>query len=347
MNNTEALERCLIAKTSSLRDALASLDSSGCKVVLIVDDGRVVGLLTDGDLRRAMLRGAALTDSVGPHMKRSFTSVVPRTSRADVLDVMQSRRIAEVPILDEQGRFHGLHRMHDVLARRQRTNWAVILAGGRGTRLAPLTETIPKPMIRVAGRPILERIVLHLSGIGITRIFLAINYLGHIVEEHFGDGSRFGAKIEYLRETKPLGTAGSLSLLPAAPSSPLVVMNGDLVTQADLGDLLDYHEREGHVATIGVRRYVHTVPFGCIETDGSRVVALEEKPTVSKVINAGIYVIAPDVLANIPRDAECTMPDVMARLIESSRTVGTYEIIDDWIDVGHKDQLKRAQGEEP
>lgn len=342
-----AIERCVIDLRSTLRDALLSLEGSSSKVVLVAEGTRrVVGLLTDGDLRRAMLRGATMADLVEPHMKRTFTFVGPRASRADVLDLMQARRIAEVPVLDESGRLVGLHRMHDVLAGADRPNWAVVMAGGKGTRLAPLTDSIPKPMLRVAGRPILERIVLHLAGAGIDRIYLAINYLGHVVEEHFGDGQRFGCDIRYLKEDRALGTAGAIALLPEKSAHSLLVLNGDLVTQTDFGDMLDFHARGGQALTVGVHRYVHTVPFGCFELNGSRIVGVEEKPTFSKVINAGIYVIDPEAVAQVPAATEFTMPELIGETMSRGRTVVAYEIVDDWIDVGQKDQLQKARGDD-
>lgn len=344
---TQALEQCIIALTSTLREALASLDESSAKLVVITDASRkVIGIMTDGDVRRALLGGATLEDPVLPHVRRTFTSVDARASRADVLDLMQARSVAEVPILDPSGHLVGLHRMHDVLARKQRDNCAVVMAGGKGTRLGPLTESVPKPMLKVAGRPILERIVLHLAGVGIKHIYLAINYLGHVVEEHFGDGARFGCRIEYLREDRALGTAGALSLLPKKPEKPVLVMNGDLVTQTDFADMLDFHERHGQSVTVGVRRYLHTVPFGCFELDGDSVISVEEKPAIAKVINAGIYVLAPEMLARVPEGQEFTMPDLLGDALGARKGVVAYEIVDDWVDVGRVAELKKARGEE-
>jgi dTDP-glucose pyrophosphorylase len=344
---TQALEQCIIDLTSTIREALASLDESSAKLVVVTDEKRkVVGIMTDGDVRRALLRGATLEDPVLPHVKKSFTYVDARASRADVLDLMQARSVGEVPILDAGGHLVGLHRMHDVLARKQRDNCAVVMAGGKGTRLGTLTESMPKPMLKVAGRPILERIVLHLAGVGIQHIYLAINYLGHVVEEHFGDGSRFGCRIEYLREPKALGTAGALSLLPQKPTKPVLVMNGDLVTQTDFADMLDFHERHGQAVTVGVRRYLHTVPFGCFELDGDNVISVEEKPAIAKVINAGIYVLSPEMLERVPQDREFTMPDLLGDAMGGKKGVVAYEIEGDWVDVGRVDQLRKARGED-
>lgn len=329
-----------------MRDALIALERGSVEIALVVDgDGRLVGLLTDGDIRRALLAGASIDGPLEPHMHTRFTAVGQNAGRAEVIDLMQARTIAQIPIVDGEGRLMGLHLLRDVIGSEPRPNWAVVMAGGRGTRLAPLTDHTPKPMLRVAGRPILERIVLHLVGHGIRRIFLSINYLSQVIESHFGDGSQFGAQIEYLREEQPLGTAGALTLLPAVPEAPVLVMNGDLVTQADVGALLDFHERGKQGISVAVRKYFHTVPFGCVELDGDRVASLEEKPTLSRLVNAGIYVLAPAVVARVPLGRESTTPALIEQAIAAGETVRALEIEDDWIDVGQREQFKRARGE--
>jgi NDP-sugar pyrophosphorylase family protein len=258
---------------------------------------------------------------------------------------MQARYIQQIPIVDAEGKLAGLHLLRDLIGAPERANWAVIMAGGRGARLAPLTDQLPKPMLRVAGRPILERIVLHLVGEGVRRIFLAINYLGHVIRDHFGDGSKFGVRIEYLTEEQPLGTGGALSILPEAPTAPLLVMNGDLVTQADLGALLAFHEAGKQIATVAVRKYFHQVPFGCVELDGDRLVRLDEKPTLSQLVNTGIYVLSPQLVTALPRNTRTTVPDILGNAMNVGQEVRAFEIDDDWIDVGQRDQLSQARGD--
>lgn len=324
---------------------MLALERGSLDIALVVDEARrLVGLMTDGDIRRALLRGVTVDDPIAPHMQRNFVSVATTAGRAEVIDLMQARYIQQIPVVDGDGRLVGLHLLRDVIGRPERSNWAVIMAGGRGTRLAPLTDQVPKPMLRVAGRPILERIVLHLVGQGVRRIFLAINYLGHVISDHFGDGSRFGAHIEYLTEERPLGTGGALSLLPEAPQSPLLVMNGDLVTQADIGALLAFHERGKQVATVAVRKYFHTVPFGCVELDGDRLVRLDEKPTLARMVNTGIYVLAPQLVTALPRNTATSVPEILATAMNAGHEVHAFELDDDWIDVGHREQLSMARG---
>ena len=339
-----SLSACLVPETGTIREAMVALDRGAGRIALAVaDDGRLSGVVTDGDIRRALLGGATLDDPVGPILTRAFLSVAPGDDRADVLELMRARRVSAIPVVGRDGVPVGLHLLHQFLERASRSNWAVVMAGGQGRRLRPLTDTVPKPMLRVAGRPILERIVLHLVGMGIERIFLSVNYLGSVIEEHFGDGEALGARIEYLREDRPLGTAGALGLLPGPPTEPLLVLNGDLVTSADLGALLEFHGAGGYAATIGFRRYLHTVPFGCLDRDGERVVGLDEKPTIEREVNTGMYALEPAVVGLVRRGEAASMPDVISRALDAGWPIGAFEIEDDWVDVGQREQLVRAR----
>jgi dTDP-glucose pyrophosphorylase len=336
----DRLERCKVHLSGRIVDAMWSVERGAAEVALVVDDhDRLVGILTDGDIRRALLKGVPLDAPLEPHAQRHYTSVLPQASRAEVMDLMRARTFGQIPIVDESGKLVGLHLLSEIIGAEVRPNWAVIMAGGKGTRLRPMTEQVPKPMLRVAGRPILERIVLHQVGCGIRRIFLSVNYLGHVIEEHFGDGSRFGCRIEYLREEQPLGTGGSLALLPEKPTHPLLVMNGDLVTEADVGRMLRFHTGG---ATIGVRRYCHIVPFGCVDLDGDRVTHMEEKPPIVRMVNAGIYVLDPSVVARVPKE-EIGLPEVLEQCLALGEPVRAFEIETDWIDVGQRDQLRLAR----
>jgi len=342
---TRAVDPYLVAESDTIRAAMIAVDMGSSRIALAVDvDGRLVGVVTDGDLRRALLRGAELDDPLAPALTRGFLALSEQDGRAAALELMRARRIDAVPVVDRLGRPVGLHLLQEFLAPISRPNWAVIMAGGQGRRLRPLTEDVPKPMLPVAGRPIIERLVLHLVGHGMQRIFVAVNYLGHVIEAHLGDGARFGAQVEYLREDRPLGTAGALALLPEPAAEPLLLLNGDLVTSADLGGLLDAHRRTGYAATIGIRRYLHTVPFGCVERDGDRVLAVEEKPTLQREVNSGMYVLDPDVVARVQPGQRLDTPDLIGELLAADRPVGAFEIEDEWIDVGQREQLAAARG---
>jgi dTDP-glucose pyrophosphorylase len=343
---TVSYEHCLVGPAATLLDGLRAIDRGGIEIALIVGDGgRLTGIMTDGDARRAILAAAGLDSPLSPHARRDFIFVGPDTTRAEVLDLMQARRIKHLPILDDDRRLLGLHLLHDMLGGIERTNWAVVMAGGEGRRLRPLTEHTPKPMLRVAGRPILERIVLHLVGYGIRRVFLSVNYLGNVIEDHFGDGERFGCRIQYVREDEPMGTGGALGLLPETPVEPFIVMNGDLMTQINIDQMLRFHIDHHALATIGTREYVHNVPFGCIDRDGSRVLGLREKPQLRQSVNAGIYVLAPEALTPMRPGSRFDLPDLITTAIGSGKKVVAFDIDDDWMDIGRREQLDRARGE--
>ena len=324
---------------------MLGLGTGAVGIVLVVDDNhRLVGTATDGDIRRALLAGATLDSAIAPYMQRRFVSVGIDASRAEVLDLMRARAIEQVPILNADGRLQGLHILREIVGAVTRTNWAVIMAGGRGERLRPLTDTVPKPMLRVAGKPILERIVLHLVGHGIREIYLSINYLGDMIRDHFGDGANFGCAIHYLREDKPLHTGGALSLLPATPPAPLLVMNGDLITQVDVGAMLDFHRQGEFRITVGVDEYAHTVPFGCLDVGAdNRVTRLEEKPVLSRLINAGVYTLSPEVLGRVPRNQPLPITALIEQAIALGEPVGAFRIAGEWLDVGRYEQLAQAR----
>lgn len=332
---------------ATLFETMEAIDKGACEIALIVgEEGRLLGTVTDGDVRRALLAGRSLADPVAPVMNRRFTAVGRSAARAEVLDLMRARTLGQVPIVDDAGKLVGLHLLREVLGAAPRPNWAVVMAGGRGQRLRPLTDTVPKPMVHVAGRPILERIVLHLVGFGIRRVFLAVNYLADVIEQHFGSGTAFGCEIEYLREGSPLGTAGALALLPKDPEHPLLVLNGDLLTQFDVGALLEWHESQAARATLAVREYRQSVPFGVVDLDGNRVVGLVEKPTNVFRVNAGVYVISPELLPRVPSGLDYSMPTLIEDCLARGETVSAYGLEDEWIDVGDRDALRRARGEE-
>jgi dTDP-glucose pyrophosphorylase len=344
---SDLFERTLVPAQATLREAMRSLEDSGLQIALVVtDDRRLYGTITDGDLRRALLGGAPLDSPLDGHVNTDCFTVPLGAGRADVLELMAARHIAQVPEVDNDRVVVGLHLLNEMISPVERPNAAVIMVGGRGARLSPLTEQLPKPMLQVAGRPILERIVLHLVGSGIRQIYLSVNYLGELIEAHFEDGHRFGATIEYLRETEALGTAGSLALLGdvgAAMTNPFLVMNGDLVTQVNVGRMLDFHEERRQVVTMAVRRHYEQVPFGCVEVEGDRLVGFVEKPTTSRLINAGIYVVDPSCLTLITNGEAVSMPELIDRVRARHDTVRVFEIDEDWIDVGRPGELDRAR----
>lgn len=343
---SNALAKAITLRSSAtLLEAIGALEGGSAPGISIVVDEqeRTIGVLTDGDVRRALLKGASLESSILPHFTYDFLYVSEADTRNGVLDLMQARKLKHIPILDSYKRLVGIHLINDIIGGEKLPNHAVIMAGGKGVRLRPITEHLPKPMIPVAGRPILERLILHLVGCGITRISLSVNYLAEIIVNHFGDGTRFGCEISYLQETTELGTGGALSLLPAIPQEPIVVLNGDLVTQLDFASMLGCHTASGSAATIGYRPYTHQVPFGCLDLREGAVLGIQEKPVLERSVNAGVYVLSPAALKLVP-SSFFPITDLFQLLLNRGDKVGAYEITTDWTDIGQHSELSKARG---
>jgi dTDP-glucose pyrophosphorylase len=339
------LNRFKISYKASIRDAMVAINENYREVVLVADaSDDIVGVITDGDIRRGLLRGLTLQSSAVEVMSKDFVSVRPEVDRAAVLDLMKALVIRQIPVLTEGRSLAGIHFLEELIGVVERPNVAVIMAGGKGLRLRPLTENLPKPMIQVAGRPILERIVLHFVGYGIRHIYISINYLGHLIEEHFGDGSAFGCRIEYLREEISLGTGGALTLLPFTPTTPILVMNGDQITRIDIDRLLAFHEAHEAKATIVVGSYEHQIPFGVINHENGRLSSLVEKPTIDFFISQGIYVLNPEVLSCVPCGCNFPITQLFEELLARNQAVAVYHAVNDWVDIGSMDDFRKASG---
>ncbi|MFL6129123.1 MAG: sugar phosphate nucleotidyltransferase [Mycobacteriales bacterium] len=340
----------VVDQRASLREALQVIDREQAESVLVVDgDRRFLGILGEREALRAVLSGYGLDASAAPLVRSAPLTVPPTLTRAEVLDLMRAHAVRQVPVVDGDGRLLAVHRATCVLGGAARDNWVLVMAGGRGSRLGPLTDEIPKPMLPVAGRPILERIVLHLVGCGIRRVLLSVNYLGHVIEEHFGAGEPFGCRIDYVREDadRPLGTGGALGLLAGlglCPDRPLVVMNGDLITDCPLGDLLDAHEAHGFKATVAVSQYSHQVPFGVVRTRDDGLVDIVEKPVSSWPVNAGVYALEPELLDRVPRDRLFPITALFDDCLRRGERVGVWQMPGDWLDIGRPAELARARG---
>ena len=342
-----------VNRGTSLRDTIALIDRNGCGIAVVMDEGaRLVDVVTDGDIRRAILRGIALTEPVS-HVVEAKTADgkthKPVTGRIDdppefLLLLMERLVLHQLPLLDREGRVRRIvHR--DALSARplvEPGTRAVVMAGGFGTRLRPLTERIPKPMLKVAGRPILEHTIRRLALAGFDKIFITLHYLPDVIIEHFGDGSRFGAKIEYIHETKPLGTAGSIALADHG-SAPMLIMNGDVMTDLNLVAFLDFHRTTEAAITMAGAPYEVGVPFGVVTMDGAtNVTGLQEKPIQRFYINTGIYAVSPAALALIPADTAYNMTDLVEEAIKSNLRAKLYAMHEYWRDIGRIEDLQRA-----
>lgn len=333
----------LLRDGATLQDAITSLNASGFQIVLVVkNDDTLVGTLTDGDIRRGLLRGLTLTSPIASIVQRDALLVPPDFDRHMVLQLMTANRVHQLPVVDEHRRVVGLHLWDSLLAPQERPNLMVIMAGGMGSRLRPRTETCPKPMLPVAGKPMLEHIVARCRADGFKRFVFAINYLGHVIEDHFGGGEQFGVEIQYVREETPLGTAGALSLLPTTPGEPFVVSNGDILTDIRYNEVLEFHCRHHAVATMAVRLHEWQHPFGVVNTDGIDIVGFAEKPVSISHVNAGIYVLEPSAVSALTPGEPCHMPALFERLQRRGERTIAYPMHEPWLDVGHPNDYDQA-----
>ena len=338
-------KQALVLPSASIRDAVRVIDAAALQVALVVDeDGRLLGTVTDGDVRRAILAGASLDDAVTGAMNDSPTTAREHDDRDVLLGMMRQKRLHQIPVLNAAWRVIGLEILDDLITPEAKPNAVVLMAGGLGTRLRPLTNDTPKPLLRVGPKPILQTILEAFIEHGFSRFYLSVNYLAEQVEEHFGDGSKWGVEIDYLREKERLGTAGALSLLPEAPEAPFFVMNGDLLTRLNFANVLDFHTQNGAAATMCVREYEMQVPYGVIDTESHRILDIREKPTERYLVNGGVYVLDPSALALIPEGQRFDMPDLFNRLIGQEKTVSAFPIREYWMDIGQPDDFRRANG---
>ncbi len=336
-------KKLLLPPSATLHQAIRVLEETGLQIVLIVSKQNTLsGTVTDGDIRRGLLRGLNLETSVETVMFRSPFVVPPEMGREMVLELMRANKLLQLPVVDAKHRVVGLHSWDKIAAPAARDNLMVIMAGGLGKRLHPLTEDCPKPMLPVAGKPMLEHIIERAKSQGFTRFILAIHYLGHRIEQHFGNGERWGVHIDYLREKMPLGTAGALGLLTPPPKLPVVVTNGDVLTDIHYGEVLDFHERYQATATMAVRQHEWQHPFGVVRIQGVDIAGFEEKPVYRTHVNAGIYILDPSTLALLKKGELCDMPTLFERLQAKGKKIVAYPMHEPWLDVGRPDDLPRA-----
>jgi dTDP-glucose pyrophosphorylase len=323
---------------------MVAIDRGRIGIALVVaGGGRLLGIVTDGDLRRAMLAGKSLDAPINQAMNTHYTYVTHDATSPEILRLMQEKSIKQIPMVDENHCVAAVCLLPDLIDISLRPNWAVIMAGGEGRRLRPLTEQTPKPMLPVANRPLLENTVSLLVGHGFRELFISVNYLGDAIKSYFGDGRQFACHISYLQEKKPMGTAGGLSLLPEKPAIPLLVVNGDLLTDVNLSALMEWHNQADCIATQCIREYSYQIPFGVVTCENGRVVHSEEKPLQRALINAGIYVLSPQLLEMVPVGQELPMTELLAEARSAGHKVAAYPIQERWMDIGRLEDYRWAQ----
>jgi dTDP-glucose pyrophosphorylase len=333
----------LLGQSATIEQAIESLNRTALQIVLVVEgDGRLAGTITDGDIRRGLLRGLKLSDPIDSVILKSPLVAPSEMKGGLVIQLMRANRIHQLPIVNDAGQIIGLHLWDAVGAPSARANTVVIMAGGLGTRMQHHTATCPKPMLPVAGKPMLEHIIERAKTEGFTRFVLAIRYLGEMIEAHFRDGGRWNVQIEYLRESEPLGTAGALSLLSPIPSAPFLITNGDVLTDIRYGEFLDYHVKNNAEATMAVRLHELQNPFGVVETKGIEIMGFEEKPIHRAYVNAGIYALKPSALTCLTPGGACDMPTLFRTLQQRGDRTIVYPMHEPWLDVGRPSDYAKA-----
>ena len=339
------IDEIKINQNASIKEALEVIDKGAIKVAVVLsDDGLLLGMLSDGDIRRALLKGMSLDDSITSIINKHPVVANINDTKERILELANEKKLHQIPIISN-GKLIGIQDIREFLAPKNKPNKVILMVGGLGTRLRPLTNDVPKPMLDVGNKPILHTIVENFAKYGYTDIIMCVNYKSEIIKEYFGNGDKFGVKIEYVLESKRMGTAGALSLLKERPKDDFFVMNGDLLTNVNFEYLHEYHKDSNALASICIRKYEMQVPYGVVNVRANKVTSIEEKPTQSFFVSAGIYMFSPIVLDFIPKGVFYDMPTLFGELLKQGFAVYPFFIREYWLDIGKMDEYRRANDE--
>ena len=338
-------EACL-KPMSTISDAIDVLESKALRIVLVVDDvGKLLGVVTDGDIRRGLIRHMNMNTPVSEIMCKTPTVASLKDDRDKILVLMKSGDFLHIPLVDGDGRVAGLETLQHLLDNKRFDNPVLLMAGGLGKRLRPLTNDTPKPLLKIGKKPILETILERILDAGFHDFYISTCYKSDMVRDYFGDGGKWNVNIRYICEKEPMGTAGALGLLPDdMPDLPLLVMNGDLLTKINFEHLLQFHKEEGGLATMCVREYDFQVPYGVIKSEGRRITSIEEKPVHKFFVNAGIYVLEPELVRSLNKTSYLDMPDLLEDKINQNQQINMFPVHEYWLDIGRMEEIERARG---
>lgn len=340
------LQAKIVRAEDSLRKVMHAINEAGPQIALVVDEEeRLIATVTDGDVRRGILRKLGLDAPVSEVMHRDPTTLPKGASDAASQRLMRERGLNHIPLVDPEGRLVALALRAGVSDVEPRSTPVLLMAGGLGMRLRPLTESLPKPMIPIGDKPLLERIVTQFRDQGFSRFTISLNYLGHMIRDHFGDGSALGVTISYVEESERMGTGGALSLLESRPQEPFVVMNGDILTTTSFAAMMDFHAATGSDVSICAREFNMQVPYGVLNTEGTTLVSMQEKPVLTHLVNAGIYALSPMVFEYVTVGEPLDMPDLVARVQAAGHKVSVFPVRDYWMDIGRIEDLDHARTE--
>jgi dTDP-glucose pyrophosphorylase len=339
--------KALVNSDVTLEQAIEVLDKAALRIALVVDaNDKLLGTLTDGDVRRALLKHLPLETPVTQVMNTQPKTAEQSWTESRILAVMEQLELLQLPLVDSDGQIVGLANLHDILNKHRHDNPVFLMAGGFGTRLRPLTNNCPKPMLKVGDKPILEQILLNFVEAGFHRFYISTHYMPEVIRDYFGNGEKWGVSIQYVHEEEPLGTGGALGLLPHDEiDQPLFMMNGDLLTSLNLHSFLEFHETHNGVATMCVREYEHQVPYGVITSEGTQIKSMVEKPVHRFFVNAGIYLLSPALVKSVEPGTRIDMPTLLERHIDAGKAVNMFPIHEYWLDIGRMDDFYKAQTE--
>jgi len=331
----------------SIENAAALLERTSLRIIFVVaEDSRLIGTVTDGDIRRGILNHLSLKEPVSSVMNQNPISLRENETKETVLKVMREQDILQIPLLNGDGQIAKVEFLQELSRKPSHPNSVVIMAGGMGSRLRPLTDTVPKPMLRIGNMPMIARIVGQLVNAGFTKLFLSIGYRGEVIRDYFGDGSAWDADIRYLEEDEPRGTAGALTLLPKSDQEyPLLVMNGDILTMVDYQQLIGFHNDSGSEITVCIREFEWEIPYGVVQIQGDQFVGMEEKPIQKYFVNAGIYILSPSAIPGCMSSQRLDMPDLIHLRLEKKRKISVFPIHEYWLDIGAIESLEKAQAD--
>ncbi|WP_433640181.1 nucleotidyltransferase family protein [Kluyvera georgiana] len=344
---TQQWKNVLISPESSILGALEVINKEALRIALVVNEKNVLlGVITDGDIRRGLLKNLPLSTAVRFVMNESPITATPDASKKELTEIMSANGILSIPIV-ENGVIIGLETIATVSTAEKYDNPVFIMAGGFGTRLKPLTDNCPKPMLKVGDKPILETVLKSFVRAGFSNFYISTHFLPEVIQNYFGDGKAFNAKIRYIHEDIPLGTGGALGLLPddLSESLPLIMINGDVLTNIDFRRLLAFHNSNNADATICVREYDYQIPYGVITGEGNKIVSMVEKPVHHFFVNAGIYVVSPSIFKSVPKNHRIDMPTLLEGVMNNNKDVLMFPIHEYWLDIGRMDDFKRAQAD--
>jgi len=342
----QSIEDITITENRSIMDVLKIIDSSSKQIALVVDNSnRLLGTVSDGDIRRAILRNIPLDSPVREIYFKSPTVANINDSKESIINICTSKKIHQIPVVDNNGNLIGLEILDELFSKKNKKNRVVLMVGGLGTRLRPLTDTVPKPMLPVGGKPILQTIIEKFVSYGFVDITLCVGYKSMVIQDFFKNGSQFGAKIEYILEDQRMGTAGALSLLTENPKEPFFVMNGDLLTNVNFEHLLNYHLDNNATATMCVREYDFQVPYGVVSVDNGKIKSIDEKPIKKFFVSAGIYMLNAESIQYIPNNKFYDMPTLFEKLISLNKEVVSFPLREYWLDIGRVEEYDKANRE--